>query len=119
MKTYGHKKAFLVKGNLRIPISFHRNLTTTEVRSLTLKHDQNRQRARFREKLKNGQMDASFCQMEDPQNFLSTSRAPAFEAETDFPDLKHLKLREHRTVCGLQQRNWLQQKRVQKVNYRV
>ena len=32
MEPYSHEKAFLVKGNSRIPISFHRNSTMTEVR---------------------------------------------------------------------------------------
>ena len=32
MEPYSHDKAFLVKGNSRIPISFHRNSTMTEVR---------------------------------------------------------------------------------------
>ena len=32
MDPYSHEKAFLVKGNSRIPISFHRNSTMTEVR---------------------------------------------------------------------------------------
>ena len=32
MEPYSHERAFLVKGNSRIPISFHRNSTMTEVR---------------------------------------------------------------------------------------
>ena len=58
MEPYSHEKAFLVKGNSRIPISFHRNSTMTE--ELRLEKDSKNVWI-----VKSGLMDGSSFQMGD------------------------------------------------------
>ena len=92
MEPYSHEKAFLVKGNSRIPISFHRNSTMTEVRiyraearpepAEDVKRTVNRAEIKEglrecldREKWTDG-MDGFSCQMGDLQDSIGRQRRP-------------------------------------------